>query len=112
MSSVSIENEYGTCNCCKLDSTLPWRAEYLYLDTPAHRADKLFIRAHLPVRFLKTEYGKGDSEYVVVFCHFPRKREEDFLRCMADLEKALIIEGHSDYREVCDNFIGMIKQLG
>ncbi|MCI8467927.1 MAG: hypothetical protein HFJ75_00215 [Eggerthellaceae bacterium] len=106
------EDDYGKNNCIKLQSTLPGRMEYLYVDTPGYRADRIFIQHQIPVRFRRGECVKDGYEYVVVFCHFPKKREADFLTCMAQLERALLLEGHSDYRTACDELIGMLREAG
>lgn len=93
--------EYGLRNNIKLDTRIPWRCEYAYIDSQSHRADRLFIRSEIPVRFRRKEMRHADSDYVVVFCRFKSTYEPEFLACMADLEKAMVLEGNSGYRDAC-----------
>ena len=93
---------YGKINNLKLDTRWPNRCEYLFFDLPSHRADKLFIRSKVPVHFFRKEMEHPDFEYVIVFCRFKKQYEERFLECMADLERAMILEGHGDYRACCE----------
>lgn len=101
---------YGVRNCLKIGSALPWRSEYAYVDTPAYRADKIFINAELPVTFRKNELHKDGAGYVIVFCRTKRKDECLFLTCMADLERALLLEGHTDYGEFCEKTLVMFHE--
>lgn len=96
--------EYGKRNNLKLDTKLPGRCEYVYMDSPDHRADRLFIRSRIPVRFRRKEMGKEGFDYVLVFCRFKRKYESAFLECMADLDRAMMLEGCTGYRGACDWF--------
>ena len=44
--------------------------------------------------------------YAIVFCHFRKRYEECFLEYMADLERAMVMEGHPDYGEFCRSLLG------
>lgn len=103
-----MEAQYGRINNVRLTSWIPWRCEYAFADVPEHRADKLFIRSEIPVRFRRKEMSKEGVGYVIVFCWFKKCYEEKFLECMADLERAMIMEGHKDYREFCNTTLGPI----
>ena len=94
--------EYGMSNNIKLTSKIPGRCNYLYADSLEYRADQLFIRRRIPVKFESKEMHKPGSEYVLVFCRFKRKHEDAFLECMADLERAMLSEGHHDYSTFCE----------
>ena len=54
--------------------------------------------------------GKDGTEYVVAFCHFKSKYEAAFLECMADLERAMILEGETDYRDACERLAGIFSE--
>lgn len=103
-----MERQYGKTNNVKLDAWLPGRCEYAFADVPEHRADKLFIRSEIPVRFRRREMTKDGEGYVIVFCHFKKRHEEKFLECMADLERAMVMEGHTDYGDFCESLLGPI----
>lgn len=102
--------EYGKRNYLKLDTKVPGLREYVYMDSPDHRADRLFIRSRIPVQFRRKDMGRGSFDYVLVFCRFKKKYESVFLECMADLDKAMILEGHRGYQDACDWFAGMFSE--
>lgn len=79
---------------------------------PEHRADALFIRSKIPVRFRRKEMGKDVVDYIIVFCHFKARYEERFLECMADLERAMIMEGHAGYGEFWSSLLGPLIDKG
>lgn len=105
-----MEKQYGTTNNMKLGTRIPGRCEYLYVDIPSHRADTLFVRAEIPVGFRQKELVKEDENYIIVFCHFKKKYEQKFLECMADLERAMSLEGHEDYGDFCESLIGRLSK--
>lgn len=102
--------EYGQSNNIKMHTRISGRCEYAYLDSRSHRADCLFIRSEIPVRFERKEWEKDGVDYVIVFCHFKSKYEAAFLDCMADLEKAMVLEGKADYRDVCERLAGIFSE--
>ncbi len=104
------ERKYGITNNVKLDSKIPGRRSYVYMDTVTHRADSLFIRAKIPIRFDGKEMHKSGTEYVLVFCRFRKEYESKFLECMADLERAMLLEGHKDYPAFCGETLGMFLE--
>lgn len=102
--------EYGKRNNIKIDTIIPGRCSYCYLDTPEHRADRLFIRSEVPVDFEDQEFQHPNFEYVLVFCSFSKKHESAFLQCMADLDRTLRIEGHDDYGDAIDFLAGLFEE--
>lgn len=104
--------QYGKTNNVKLDTWLPGRCEYAFADVPEHRADALFIRSEIPVSFRRKEMGRDGEDYVIVFCRFRKQYEERFLECMADLERAMAMEGHAGYGDFCDSLLGAIIDKG
>jgi|GEM_PF-1833479 len=103
-----VGRQYGKNNNVKLDTWMPGRCEYAFADVPEHRADKLFIRSEIPVRFKRGEMSKAGVDYIIVFCRFKKQYEEAFLECMADLERAMVLEGRGDYGEFCGSLLGPI----
>ena len=64
-----------------------------------------------PIRMLGrmiAEMSKAGVNYIIVFCRFKKQYEEAFLECMADLERAMVLEGRGDYGEFCDSLLGPI----
>lgn len=104
-----MECQYGVRNNVKLKAFVPGRCVYLFADVPGYRADSLLIRAKVPVRFAHRELRRDGSPYVLVFCRFKKRYEERFLACMADLERALIMEGYADYGEFCDATFDVLR---
>ena len=106
-----MERRYGEINNVKLSTRVPGRCSYAFADIPSYRADAIFIRAEIPVRFARREFASDEHEYVFVFCHFKKRYEPRFLECMADLERALIMEGHSDYPAFCRKIVAPLLEL-
>ena len=100
----------GERNNVKIDRMLPWKREYAFVDTRDHLADSLLIAREVPVRFRSKEYGSLNSPFVVVFCSFNAKYEEAFLKCMADLERKIVMAGFEGYGDACEKVFG--KALG
>lgn len=46
---------------------------------------------------------------LVVICTVSKAREADFLECMADLERAMLIEGRDGYPAFCEEIAGMFR---
>ena len=61
------------------------------------------IRHGLPVRFGEEYYRKPDTGYVMVMLKVRKNREKDFLSSMEELKRKMILLGHTDYEEFCDN---------
>ena len=104
--------ELGERNNVKIDRMLPWRREYAFVDTQGHLADSLFIAREVPVRFRSKEYGSPDSLFAVVFCSFNAKYEEAFLKCMADLERKIVMAGFEGYGDACEKVFGNVLREG
>ena len=79
---------------------------YMYIDTKDHLADQIFIRHRLRV-FFKGDYGKEGKEYQIILCKASKKRREDFLGCMRELSRNMLLLGHTDYSQFC----GQIQEL-
>ncbi len=104
-----MQQDYGKFNNFELTTKLPNTCEYLFVDVPNHRADQIFIRNQIPVRFRRKELSSGDSAYVIIFCRFKKKYRSQFLESMADLERCMLIEGHTDYTKFCAELMKMLE---
>ena len=100
----------GEKNNVKIDNVFPWICEYAFLDTPDYAADKVLIAREVPVKFRRREYRSQFCPYVMVFCRFNAKHEEAFLKCMADLERKLLMSGRRDYLEWCERLFAALVE--
>ena len=100
--------EYGAANNMKLECRMPGRVRYMYIDSAERRADRLFVRSGLPVSF-EDDLAKPGCGFIVVICTVSKAREADFLECMADLERAMLIEGRDGYPAFCEEIAGMFR---
>ena len=92
----------GERNNVRVNHILPWMRAYAYVDTAEHLADRLLIAREVPVRFRRKEYGHPNSPYVVVFCSFNKRYEKSFVKCMADLERRILMAGFKGYGDACE----------
>lgn len=82
---------------------------YAFIDVPANLADQLFIRHRVTVRFGKA-MGRRDSEYKIVFCKVRKKDSERFLAALEELPRKMLICGHLDYEEYCDEIFEKLEK--
>ena len=73
---------------------------FCFVDTNKYLADGIFKRRKINVK-LGNEYGRDDSNYVIVFCRAKKKDREEFEAAMEELEQKMLILGHKDYMEFC-----------
>lgn len=111
-SATSGDWQYGEVNNFPIKPRVPWRSIFAFVDTADYRADDIFLRAKLPVRFLRDEVVFDGNEYVIVFCSVRKKDRMRFLECMADLERAMIMEGHADYTYFCKGLYDALFNQG
>lgn len=82
---------------------------FCFVDSNKYLADRIFIRRKINVKF-GDEYGRDDSNYLIVFCKIKKKDREEFLAAMKELEQKMLILGHRDYMELCGRL--QIKKAG
>jgi hypothetical protein len=90
-------------NFIKLKPRLRWQ-EYAYFDLPEYFADNLFRQRKLKVKII-CEMEKDDTPYNVIFCRVPKKETSSFEAAMGELEKKMLVCGHTDYPEYCSKFM-------
>ena len=83
--------------------SLLWN-HYAFIDVPAYLADQLFIKHKVTVHF-GDEAHHRDWEYVIIFCKVRKKDADRFLAALAELPNKMLICGHPDYEEYCNEFI-------
>lgn len=72
-----------------------------FMDTRDYLADQLFIKHQVPVKFME-EYAKPDSKYLMIFCRFPKRKEDAFCAALNELPNKMILLGNTDYQEQWD----------
>lgn len=82
---------------------LPWYTIF-FVDSIQYLSFSIFDKHNLKPFFFK-HLERDDVSYVGIMCLIRKKRLEDFLMCMEELEKNMMICGYSDYREFCDKVI-------
>lgn len=97
-------------NYMKLDYWNPFRSRFVYVDTEDYLADRCLRFNEVKVKFLKGEFHKEGSEYIVVICEIPSKHEDRFIASMEQLKTNMIHFGHDSYENVCADFFDMIKR--
>ncbi len=98
-------------NYVKLKRRNIFRYQYLYLDHEDYFADKIFIEHKLRIHFGK-EYVRDKGVFRVICVSFPKKREKDFLECMKELEKRIMIMGpdsYKYYKDICESVVGELN---
>ena len=99
----------GERNHVRVNHILPWMRAYAFVDAAEHLADGLFIAREVPVRFRRKEYGHPDSPYVVAFCSFNKRYEKNFIKCMADLERRILMAGFKGYGDACEKAFNAVE---
>jgi hypothetical protein len=82
---------------------------YAFIDVPAYLADQLFIKHRVTVHFGE-ELHHPEAGYMIIFCKVRKKDSERFLAALEELPNKMLICGHPDYEEYCDDIIGRIEK--
>jgi len=82
---------------------------YALINVLAYLADQLFIRHKVTVHFGE-EMGHRDSEYKIIFCKVRKKDSERFLAALEELPRKMLICGHLDYEEYCDEIFRKLEK--
>ena len=97
-----------TLNYIRLRSLRPFTAKFAIIDSAEHYADQLFIDKKLPVTF-KEHYIHPDTNYQIIFCNVKRNRVEDFIDAIEKLHNKMLLLGHTDYENACQQFQDLIN---
>ena len=87
-------------NFYRLDHFSLYYDMYMFIDTAEHLADQVFIQHKLRIRF-KGDYQKEGQRYQIILCKAPKKRRADFMDCMKDLARKMLLLGNTDYCDFC-----------
>lgn len=88
--------------------SLLW-AHFAFIDVPAYLADQLFIKHKVTVHFGE-EAHRNDTEYVIIFCKVRKKDTDRFLAALEELPRKMLICGHLDYEEYCDEIFRKLEK--
>lgn len=85
-------------------------SHYMYADLEKYVADNIFIKNKLRVDFGKEFVKEIDGEkYIIVFCKFRKNKQDVFIQCMDELNKKMLLCGHTAYEKIKED-IGMIME--
>lgn len=96
-------------NYWKLDDFSIRYCYYAYIDTHENLADQLFIKHKVRVYFEK-EYQRNDTDYKIIFCKVKKKDKPEFLSALSELADKMLLLGHTDYTQFCEDTMQEIGQ--
>ena len=94
--------EYQMTNGIRLKKFSLFFDYYAYIDTPDYLADSLFIKHKVSVCCMQ-EYCHPATEYIVILCKCLKKDSERFCTALEELSNKMLICGHPDYIDFCQN---------
>jgi hypothetical protein len=74
--------------------------QFVYLDTEEDLAFSIF-REHQITINVTDQFQHPEFEYLINICKVPKKYHKVFDECMSELEKKMLICGHTDYEKFC-----------
>ncbi len=80
---------------------------YMYIDHKNYAADNIFAEHHVPVKFQK-EWEKDG--YRIIMVSIRRKYKQEFLRCMLQLDKKLMLLHGQEYIRMKDSVFNTLNQ--
>lgn len=83
---------------------------FIFFDTKEYVADRLFVRHKVRVWFGK-EFEKKESPFVLILCRVRKKDVERFVAALDEMERTMILKGHSDYPGFCARMDGMLQGM-
>lgn len=75
---------------------------YAYFDTKEYLADSLFIKHKVRVHYMQ-EYAHENTGYLVIFCKCRKKDSAAFCSALEELPGKMLICGHRDYTQFCQD---------
>ena len=76
---------------------------FFYIDTEEYLADSLFIKHNVKVCF-QQEAHRPDTDFIFVFCRIKKADLNKFTEALEDLNKKMLLLGHTNYPGFCKNF--------
>lgn len=82
---------------------------YAYVDHNSYLADRLFVQNKVTMKF-KGEMRRENSSYCIIFCKVLKCDVERFEEALTKLKDKMLLLGHGDYQDVCDEIGKMIGE--
>ena len=99
-------------NFCVIDKGSPFFKYFAYIDRKDHAADDIFIKHKLRVHFLK-DFRKDGSNFEIIYCKVNKKRKNDFIVCMFELDQKLLLsDGYKEYMETKEKIGEFVEKNG
>lgn len=115
MSENKKQSPPSSSNFRHLIRFFPWffpsRIYFVYIDTPEYKADHIFIKNKIAIKF-DQEFQKEGDKYILVVCSCKKQDLEKFLMSMEELERNMLICGNTDYKECCKKMWETIEKAG
>ena len=96
-------------NYWKMSDFSMFSVPYAYVDHSSYLADQLFVQNKGTMKF-KGEMVKDGLPYCIVFCKVLKKDAERFEEALGRLKDKMLLLGHKDYPEACDEIAKMIEE--
>lgn len=84
-------------------------SKFYYADTPDYRADTLFYRHKIPVKYGE-EFTNDNEKYIIVTCRVRKKYRNAFRKALEELPNKMALLGHSDYAAFCEQFFTKLEK--
>lgn len=68
-----------------------------YFDTIPYKADAIFVKNNLKIKFINNYIYKNNTKLVLVFAKIPKNKLNLFAKCMSELKNKMLILGDTDY---------------
>ena len=96
-------------NFRRLDGRYILSVPYMYIDHKDYLADSLLTQNHVSVRF-GSEFSRDNSPYRIIICKVRKKDTAEFEKSMELLCNKMLLFGHNDYMEFCNNIMETLGQ--
>ena len=96
-------------NFLRLDVRSILSVPYMYIDHKDYLADPLLTQNHVSVRF-GSEFSRDNSPYRIIICKVRKKDTAEFEKSMELLCNKMLLFGHNDYMEFCNNIMETLGQ--
>jgi hypothetical protein len=77
----------------------PWHTLF-YIECPQFLSFKLFDKYNVKPFFFRFKES-NETKYIGVICCVRKKQIEDFMKCMYEMQKDMVICGYRDYEKFC-----------
>lgn len=96
-------------NYWKLNGFSLFTIPYVYVDHNSYLADTLFLQRKIIMKF-KAEMARVDSPYCIIFCKVLKRDIKKFEDALEKLKDKMLLLGHDDYVEICNEITMLINR--